>query len=265
LCQFDFARDMLEPLPGYNSEPGFTGKVLFMADLAKAYSLWDKFDIKGAFGVFQNISEKKDYMDMSARLGIKSVIKRAKDFLYEEKENPLSPAQAVDIFANATRRGEKEKKYDDAVARLYRVIETSAQISAARAGLYRVKNGRPDTSDIDVSMVPEKIRAEYASFSSDGRLAVGFYRTFRLLSEIGDPLGEMFSKEWENSIEKAVSHRNNSILAHGFVPVGEKTYTDMRAVAETFLREICPDFENVYANARFPEVDWFRHGDALSS
>jgi hypothetical protein len=79
-------------------------------------------------------------------------------------------------------------------------------------------------------------------------------RSYELLAALGDPLGERY-RERRADLDKILSARNLSLLAHGFDPVGERTYAGLLAVALEFLGITRDDLP------AFPVMDW--GGDGL--
>ncbi len=102
--------------------------------LASFYEAWDRFDHAGADGVAKEVkeAEKTWGLDTQKNRYVVHVLAKAKqnppDELLGDDNAELLMA---DIYANALRRAD-EGRYDDAVARLYRLTELVAQIALAR-------------------------------------------------------------------------------------------------------------------------------------
>jgi len=134
----------------------------------------------------------------------------------------LCQEMVVDLIANADRRAE-EGKYDDAIARLYRALEMAAQVALAGRNI--------QAGNADPNQVPESLRSEFVRryFSEeDSALKLPLYASYRLLAELGDPLGGRFLSMGER-VRGLLSARNDSILAHGMTPLGRKTWESLRA------------------------------------
>ena len=135
----------------------------------------------------------------------------------------------ADLLANAARRAEIEHKYDDAVARLYSVIEKIAKVRLKTAyGL--------DNSDLDLEKLPESLheglRSHYFTHHN-GKIQIPLGRSYSLLASLDDPLGDAYLGS-ATELEKVLGVRNMSLLAHGFDPVNGETYSKMFQIALSF-------------------------------
>jgi len=111
--------------------------------------------------------------------------------LLSQVSESKEPYFIADILNNAVRRGDIEKKYDDAVARLYRTIEMIAQ--------YQL-NSKYDvnTSNVKVRDIPEEQQREWQAIQVDeGRVRIGLDRAYELLLAKGDMLGDKYSGDEE--------------------------------------------------------------------
>ena len=114
-----------------------------------------------------------------------------------------------------------EGRFDDAVARLYRAIEATAQ--------YRLMSKwKIDTSKTSVGALPAALQSRLGSKSSNGVLKLALQDGYAVLFELGDELGVRFRQLgfWFEKPGQGLSlltNRNMSILAHGFRPVEQKT------------------------------------------
>lgn len=134
-----------------------------------------------------------------------------------------------DLLANAVRRAEIEYKYDDAVARLYSVIEKIAKVHLLTVyGL--------DNSDLCLDKIPESLhsglRDHYLNHFT-GKVQIPLGRSYALLASLNDPLGHAY-RESAVELEKVLGVRNMSLLAHGFAPVNSETYAKMLRIALQF-------------------------------
>jgi CRISPR-associated protein (TIGR02710 family) len=151
----------------------------------------------------------------------------------------------LDMLANASRRADVAQKYDDAVARLYSVLEALAR--------YRLKNGyRIHTNAVRPDQIPETIRDDYKhrlldSESGKDLLRVGLRDSYRLLLALDDPLGKKY-KASEKDLKALLYARNQSRLAHGKLSIKPETYQRMR--------QLIMGFANVAENEipRFPQM-----------
>ncbi|WP_411872054.1 TIGR02710 family CRISPR-associated CARF protein [Vulcanococcus limneticus] len=139
-----------------------------------------------------------------------------------------------DLLLNAERRAQQDR-YDDAVGRLYRALELTAQL------LLVLDHDGIRTADVDLALLPPSLQDRYAAKRTERqgklRLQLALHDSFELLAELGHPVGLQW-RERKSALIDALQVRNNSLFAHGFRPV---TYTDwlqLDAVIGGFLRSV---------------------------
>lgn len=160
-------------------------------------------------------------------------------------DKSIGSAYLTEILGNAVRRAEAAQRYDDAVARLYSAIEKMAKIRLL------VGHGI-DNSNLDLAVIPDaelRAEAERSYRDNQGRLKLPLYKSYCLLSALGDDLGGRF-QEREADLRKVLDIRNSSLLAHGFKPVREETYERMLGIALFFFNLAKKDLP------MFPRMDW---------
>jgi CRISPR-associated protein (TIGR02710 family) len=152
-------------------------------------------------------------------------IKRDQQTLQKLVDQPRSMAMVADLLGNARRR-KNEARCDDGVARLYRAIESIAQIALAE------RHGIPSTEAVALERVPESLRDRWVRSAKDGKLHLGLQNAFALLDELGDQIGKAFYALGLHDTQRSpLSARNQSILAHGFQPVGFKVFDQLWSAA----------------------------------
>ncbi len=201
-CRFDACVSIIEEIEAAIPDTDWLSSCsnpLKQASLA--YSAWDKFNHREAFDRLKQV-KLDDFNQNKSFLG---------NLLHDEEKEPYYIA---DITNNAQRRGEIEGKYDDAVARLYRVMELIGQ--------YRLKKyGIKDTSGVRLEHIPQELKQEWQVKHED-RVRIALERAYQLLAAKGDELGKGFRQD--DKLRDLLSARNNSILAHGLHPVTENMY-----------------------------------------
>lgn len=169
-------------------------------------------------------------------------------YLLDGKHAKSNLYRLVDLFSNAQRRA-NEGRFDDAVARLYRIIEFIAQIRLQAKGI--------DSGDVELSRLSPELQKKYQKFQDqEGKVRLPLYRDFELLHDLGDPLGERFFADCK--LRDLLQCRNNSILAHGNEAVSEEIYTKMHDQVIGYVLEIVPQFEKLSCDALFP-----KHGEII--
>jgi CRISPR-associated protein (TIGR02710 family) len=187
---------------------------------ASAYDAWDRFDHESSQKHFNNLAKCDN--DLDALLGparserFRAAARSNADCL-ERLVNSQAPslARVADLLANAGRRRD-EGRWDDAVARLYRAIEAYAQFRLADD--HKIS----DTAHIALEEIPSPLRETWEGSAEEGMLKLGLQEDYRLLHALENPAGARFRELGLHDRKSPLTARNQSILAHGFVSVGEK-------------------------------------------
>lgn len=196
------------------------------------YDYWDRVWHRNAIQVLENARTNAN--DLLSALGpivgnrVLSAIDKHLDLLCEIVEGGPNRALLLDLLANARRRA-AEGRYDDAVARLYRVTEAVAQLRLRDA------HGIKSTGSVFYSSVPESLATKWKDEGLTEPIELGLSRTYTLLSALGDPLGDRFTALGLAKRGSPLSARNMSIYAHGFDPVGESVYHELWAAVLQLL------------------------------
>lgn len=185
----------------------------WMRDLFDAFHAWDIFDFKGA-GRLHGVARNAPWIRAQPALGLSGFCGEVEACLDRLKCIPAGEASremALDLLANARRRAELEGKYEDAVARCYSATEKLAKVQLKEA--YSI-----DNSAVPLTQIPETLQGEFSRYDDGGGvLKFGLKASFKLLAELGDPMGQAYmSREKENG--GILGSRNESILGHGFKP-----------------------------------------------
>ncbi|NKE72009.1 TIGR02710 family CRISPR-associated CARF protein [Candidatus Manganitrophus noduliformans] len=202
-----------------------------LADFSEGYAFWDAFDYREGWNRLQ--SAKKG-LEMSALFGgppgLKDVVAKLKENLsFLEKlvmgTKEIKPELFLDLLANAQRRAHTEKKYEEATVRLLRALEVLAQARLAERGF---QFDRIDPDPLPASLKTDFIQ-KYTS-PLDGRIKPDLLGDYRLLKEIGDPLGIAFDQQW-STFKIPLEARERSILGHGFTPMPPDRYQHLWELA----------------------------------
>ncbi len=225
-----------------------------VAVLIHGYMLWDRFSHKKALSLLRQACERFQPYTMHSQLlsslvttidehvgRLKSVQSESRALKEKQLECP-GKAYLLDLLANARRRAE-QGHFDDAVARLYSAIEKSAKIALwTRHAI--------DNSNVDINRIPQEFRNEYESFiDKDGKLKIGLQQSFFLLERLGDDLGKTYVSR-QQELENQLKSRNESLLAHGYVPIEREKYQNLFSLSLNFLNT--EERELVV----FPQINW---------
>jgi len=231
----------LQVLDNLEEAAGKTESTEACRRVVEGYRLWDLFDHAEAWKVLEREkipAGNKKFLALIAktREGLgkdQSIQPREKQYLM------------VDLLNNAERRAE-EGKFDDAVARLYRLTEMLAH--------YRLELDHGIApSDVDPSTLPNRLREEYErKRDAEGKIKLGVHGSLTLLQEIEDPLGKL--KE-EAEFKDLLKRRNSSILAHGLEPVGERVYRRFHSRIVEVLESVIGEGMEMKELCKFPSFE----------
>jgi len=229
--QFNAALQTLGELRKRTSDREIIMRVEELEALATAYKTWDLFDHEAAHMALRPVKNPSTG-------GNKRFLGRLASA--EDK----TPFYVADLLSNAKRRGMVEAKYDDAVARLYRVVELLAQHRLREAhGL--------DSSDMPVDKLPRKLQLRWPEASEADHIKIGLQRCYELLEELGDPFGAHIR---DRQLRDLLSRRNTSILAHGLQPIGKDAYMKLYKKVYGNALKIIPMLDELVADSTFPTI-----------
>jgi CRISPR-associated protein (TIGR02710 family) len=223
---FRAAAEMLSTARNGAGDARVKGEMAALLEVVEAYSAWDRFRHTDAAKRFERLAAGEN--DLRAVLGESAasrLLREADGHLAHLRDladpGETTEALVLDLLANAARRA-REGRYDDAVARLYRATEALAQIRLRGAfGLA--------TDRMPIDRVPEPLCEHWRSRARDGSVKLGLQDAFALLRALGDPLGERFTAlGLDNTRQSPLSARNQSILAHGWNPISERSQRALR-------------------------------------
>lgn len=249
--QFSAAKQIIEEFlrPFSKDEiPNLFPKHLSFLKLCDAYQAWDAFDHIAAQKAFEDINKTvmTQWSTAEEQIAINKgwVNKLAKIFQSQELKERLCEELLIDLWANALRRLE-EKRFVDAVARLYRLCELIAQFRLWHK--YNI-----DTGDVDLSRVPESMKKILDLHRNEkGKVQIALLRSYQLLAAFNDEIG----LAWENTeLKNAISARNNSIAAHGLEPVDSEMAQKLKEAIEPLLKKIVLNLEKKIQPAQFPKL-----------
>lgn len=207
-------------------------RLALLRDLSRGLDAWDRFEHGAALELLEPYRPRIG--------GSWSSLLAALKRLTAEDESQ-EPARLFDLWRNAQRRA-VQGRYDDAVARVYRLLEWSAQ------WLLRVRCGI-DTSDVPSERVPPGLAL---TPNDKGRIQIGLMAAWELLAHLrpDSPAGAFFRAE-RNALLNWLLMRNHSILAHGFRPVAE---ADWRKTLEWVEARLPPVLLQEAAESRIREM-----------
>jgi CRISPR-associated protein (TIGR02710 family) len=187
-------------------------------DISHAFAEWDNFNHKDALEILRRYAPNlpaalKQYIAPGMRLN-------------DNNPKKQDAARLFDLYLNAQRRAH-QGRYDDAIARIYRLIEWSAQwLLQHLCNIY--------TSNIQGSDIPLTVQI---SQNREGQRQAGLYAAWQLVKYKTSGAAAEFIAKQEKVLLNHIKVRNQSILAHGFSPI---TQVQWQAVDEFMADEFIP-------------------------
>ncbi len=216
-------------------DPNIIERLKPLLHLAEAYNLWDKFQHQKAFKILKDI--KKEELSGNKRF-------LGKMLSSAEPE----PYYIADLINNAKRRAREEQKYDDAVARLYRTIELTAQYKLKRK--YHI-----DPSNADTQKIPQQLLKKWGIPQETKTLKLTLEKDYQLLEALGDTMGQKYTHD--EKLKNLLSKRNTSILAHGLKPVNKDEYNQLYKKVKEYAEETIPNLNQLLEDSKF--IKWKNH------
>ena len=158
----------------------------------------------------------------------------------------------VDLILNAQRLYEIGR-YDDAVARLYRALEMVAQLELLK---YGYEDPVPAKG---IKEEHKRIFEKYGSPGNDGMYKLGLHKKMEVLRDLGSTVGNSFV--YDERVKIILQYRNNSFLAHGFVPVKKNMVENMLQIVEKYVKMSLKEikgvkFDEIKNRGKFPRLLW---------
>ncbi|MEA3275567.1 MAG: TIGR02710 family CRISPR-associated CARF protein [Pseudomonadota bacterium] len=205
-------------------------------DLSYAFDAWDRFDHPAAI---QRLGPYRSRVGKThARL------LTFLECLAGTGENPRrAPARLWDLWLNAQRRA-RQGRYDDAVARVYRLLEWVAQWLLAGKGIL--------TANIAHDQIPEGMQI---TPNRDGKLQAGLVNAWELVAHYVQGPAREFAIGERNRMRNHLLVRNGSILAHGETPVDGQAWRELDGwVQETLLPVLTEESVKVGLRVQPPQL-----------
>ena len=231
----------------FDFEGPFIGEAKALRSVAQVYAAWDRLDYKAAV---EELNRCKEMAENTGRFVLTSAMD---SWLKELERKPnLSdhPAMAAhlralacDLLANAERRL-RDRHFEDALIRAYRVLELIGQIRLFARG-YDSAALQPE--DATIVRLRKKLKKKGSNdFYTDlktGKLQASSFLATRLLKELNDELADQLLNFDQRHSETQTRNRNQSILIHGFTSTAPAEADPLRVLLvalEKLLKEDDP-------------------------
>ncbi len=266
-------------------------------DLVKFYDSWDKFETVYDSSNYDDAEEKTDNLADLLNDIIENSIKSNEYCLsyFENKENGFfnQMEHNLEFLRNKTSKNERkksgnfnqkvkfylpdllnnakrrisERKFDDAVARLYRSIELIAQLELLNKKFIDSKKLRENKKffmdkqkffdySFDDEFKDDVLKWAKNDFEDEDNSSFTLARknSYLFLKELGVSWAEDLLDDEE--LNKGLSSRNKSILAHGLNPIGRDTANNLYAIVLDYSKKYEEDIEKNMEKAKFPQFNF---------
>jgi CRISPR-associated protein (TIGR02710 family) len=191
--------------------------------LAKGYDAWDRFEFEEASNFLNKIDLKLENLRPYEKM-----IRDHKQILYKLKSSSaMREDDADDLYYNAKRRF-TEGRFDDSVSRLYRLLELYGQIEFSNHYSYA-------TDKVPFSELPQELKEKFKFANETETVKLALVDTFLALKDKNGDRIKTFHENFKE-IEKLLSIRNNSRLAHGRIPVNRRQSEKMFELVEKIFK-----------------------------
>jgi CRISPR-associated protein (TIGR02710 family) len=199
-----------------------------LARLIHGFAAWDRFEYREARARLERVLDTLA-LEWSRTPGhghLTAQVEACLRTLEGLAAGPATPAPSEallrDLLANAVRRGEVERRFDDAVARLYRFLEGVAQRTLWEE--FGIRTGAVPASALPPDAAWDAARTQ----AERGVVQLGLRRAYELLRAKGHRLGSFAEAVVTDSrVAGLLAARNHSLLAHGTRAVGEREFAGL--------------------------------------
>lgn len=232
------------------------------------YSAWDRLDYRTAAAIEIPVEVPlPDWQPVWPTQPMRSWVGRLS--ATPERDNHAAMAARLrllscDLLANGERRI-RDRHYEDAVLRAYRVLELIGQVRLFDRGL---SSACLPPGHLAVQALKQKLEKKgSAGFgkNKDGTLTAGRELVARLLKQLGDDLAETLLNFDKQPGLPRISDRNYSVLIHGFQAVGTDDDRSLRALYRELeallVRDAGDDAKTALLTARQADIS-IRPGSA---
>ena len=220
-------------LSGLSRDPR---KFEYECALSQGYGAWDQFDFSKAYSkINEAIRTAKQYGirydgKLDKQLEILRILRKTPktDFFSLLKEDNFTNHLVVDIFCNAERRFE-QGRHDDAIIRIYRILELLAQHKLACKGI--------DTGNVSIEDLKVRERFEHLTEKIYGARRgisekIGLMDAYILLYVLKD---ELLDEAEIKELKERLFIRNELLIEHRDKLGTEKNYIKFRDYVKEWL------------------------------
>lgn len=209
-----------------------TAQLMRLERLLSGLDAWDRFDHQQAFAELEAVGDStlapRFLLPLRRIMACRQLLQTEGAVSVKSDSHGLEAVE--DLLLNAQRRA-AQQRWDDAVGRLYRATELTAQILLRIDVSDQVGSEGIRTGDVAIDRLPAALQEEYRQKPlKGGKLQLGLRDAFDLLAQLGHPSGLSWQQHRSRYID-LLKTRNMSLFAHGFTPI---SYGDWNHFQEAF-------------------------------
>ena len=210
---------------------------------AEIYAAWDRLDYRNAVEMLDRCGETAagagEFATTPAMRGwLRRLARKPEQDRHEEMAAYLR-ALACDLLANAERRL-RDRHFEDALLRAYRVLELVGQIRLFDRG-YDSASLPEDDERIRAFRQYLRKKKSHDFGRNRGKLTAPRELAARFLKRLGDPIAPRLLRFDARHGESPTRSRNHSVLVHGFTAKAPPEETPLREVLDDLGRLLRED------------------------
>lgn len=208
-----------------------------IAKIAKGLAARHRLDFKGADTIFQMVFKTiSDIYPGQEFSNLVEFVQNSKEICHKCSDKRYLDNRVIlrELLDNCIRTA-KQRRFEDAAARLYRAMELQIQIWLEEKTNGAVKKGRCNFSQLPVELK----ELDFVKPDGKGDVKFALENCIRALDILGDERVRRIVEDLNSKNPRwrqATENRNASILAHGIIPIGEDGFKKMKEIAADFLR-----------------------------
>jgi len=214
--------------------------------ISETYDYWNAFNYNAASKKIQEALRKIDQFDLTIEretlkgneeaLIILSKINTVQKIDELLKDDNLILHLLIDLYTNALRRRES-RRLDDAIVRLYRLLEL---ISQYRLASYDIITSEPNYKNHpELKEKYKEITKQLYNQERELPFEIGIKDGHILLFLLEDEIWKNKTLEDMKKFLGPIRLRDNSIIAHGIETINDKAFKKIEEMSEEFLKITC--------------------------
>jgi len=210
-----------------------------IADLAEAMAARHRLDFRTAFTVLSRLVGRLPALfDGRDNFGLIRFAREVREICEACSKDIASVTFLCELLDNALRTA-AQGRFEDAAARLYRVMEMQGQLWLSEMTDGSFTNGRCKAADM--AKLPATLTSlDFCRPDERGEIKLSLEQIFLALAALGHERAKAvtldLALERKSRWRAATEKRNTSILAHGVLPIGREGFEQMKTLTLDFFQ-----------------------------